>query len=250
MEKLIKKYVIKGSIEAITGIRVGGASNSMSIGGIDNPIIRNPVTGFPYIPGSSLKGKMRSLLDLFYGSVTSDGETMQDESKITSRLFGMATKDKKRFSRLIVRDANLIEDSIDIRKTELPYSEVKYENSINRITAEANPRPVERVPAGAKFSFELVLNILEGDKKFGNEKDSEESKLIDTIFLGLRLVQDDYLGGYGSRGSGQVAFEVNEIYCLDGKFYEEDKSVNKLENLVSNESFKKNIEMLKIEIKI
>ena len=244
MEKLLKKIVIKGKIEAITGLRIGGSTNAMSIGGIDNPIIRNPVSGFPYIPGSSIKGKMRSLLDLFYGSITPEGETAQDEKKITSRLFGMATKDKKRFSRLIVRDAYLIENSIDIRKTELPYSEVKYENSINRITAEANPRPVERVPSGAKFKFELILNVFESDKKFETKEKTEETLMIETVFLGLRLIQDDYLGGYGSRGSGQVAFEVEEILCLDREFYNSDKVASQLKNIKNDEAFKKNIEML------
>ncbi len=230
MERLLKKYIFIGRVKAITGIRVGGSTNAMSIGGIDNPIIRNPITGLPYIPGSSLKGKMRSLLELSYGNVIASGDKMgeskQDKNLITSRLFGMAASEK-RFSRLIVRDANLIQGSIDPRKTELPYSEVKYENSINRITAEANPRPVERVPADAEFKFEMVLNVFEGDKVF-DKSDSvyqnEEERLIGNLFYGLSLIQDDYLGGYGSRGSGKVEFMLDEIYIRDMEYYQNEKT--------------------------
>jgi CRISPR-associated protein Csm3 len=239
MEKLLKKYVVKGTLTAKTGLRIGGSSNAMSIGGIDNTVIRNPLSNEPYIPGSSIKGKMRSLLVLAYGHINTDtsfekkkefGFDMQDDRLISSRLFGMATNTKKRFSRLIVRDAEIDADSVDLEKTELPYTEVKYENTINRLTAEANPRAVERVPAGAKFHFEMVLNIMEGDKVFDNSDTSyetEEKRLVGNMFYALRLLQDDYLGGYGSRGSGQVEFAINSVFVRTMDYYKStQKSTN------------------------
>ena len=222
MEKLLKKYVIKGTLIAKTGLRIGGSSNAMSIGGIDNTVIRNPINNEPYIPGSSLKGKMRSLLDLAYGSIDEKGGTNQDLEQVPSRLFGMATNTTKRFSRLIVRDARIDTNSVDLDKTELPYTEVKYENTINRLTAEANPRAVERVPAGAKFHFEMVLNIMDGDKIYDKKDTSyetEEKRLVGNLFYALRLLQDDYLGGYGSRGSGQVEFVIDSVYVRTTDFY-------------------------------
>lgn len=226
MEKLLKKYVIKGTLIAKTGLRIGGSSNAMSIGGIDNTVIRNPINNEPYIPGSSLKGKMRSLLDLAYGSIDEKGGTNQDLTQVPSRLFGMATNTTKRFSRLIVRDARIDGNSVDLDKTELPYTEVKYENTINRLTAEANPRAVERVPAGATFHFEMVLNIMDGDKIYDENDTSyetEEKRLVGNLFYALRLLQDDYLGGYGSRGSGQVEFAIESVFVRTTDFYKSTK---------------------------
>ena len=250
MEKLLKKYIIKGTIKAETGIRIGGSSNAMSIGGIDNTIIRDPLTNLPYIPGSSLKGKMRSLLELSYGYIIQDGdkkgESEHNRNYITSRLFGMATNKEKRFSRLIVRDSKLIESSIDLKKTELPYSEVKYENSINRITAKANPRPVERVPAGAEFNLEMVLSIFESDKEFDNNDDkypNEEERLLGNIFYGLGLLQDDYLGGYGSRGSGKVRFNISKVFLREMSFYQEERNDNE-DNLITNEPVSKYVKLV------
>lgn len=78
------------------------------------------------------------------------------------------------------------------------YTESKTEVNINRITAEPNPRTFERVPAGAKFNLEMVLNIFDGDN---------EDELRNTIKDAIRLLEDDYLGGNGSRGYGQVVFK-------------------------------------------
>ncbi|WP_297499767.1 type III-A CRISPR-associated RAMP protein Csm3, partial [Thermococcus sp.] len=62
------KVVIRGRIKALTGLHIGSQRDVSEIGGIDNPVIKDPHTGLPYIPGSSLKGKLRSLFEVFTNS--------------------------------------------------------------------------------------------------------------------------------------------------------------------------------------
>ncbi len=216
---LNKKIIVKGKIIVITGLHIGGSNNSLSIGGMDNAVIRNPVNNKPYIPGSSLKGKMRSLLELAYGYIASKNmgnvKFVGDDNPehITTQLFGSARNDEKqRPSRIIVRDGNLLNHD-KLGKTELLYTEGKTEVVIDRITSAAVPRQLERVPAGAEFSLDIVLNIIEED---GHQKESE---LIQNMFKALQMVQDDYLGGSGSRGSGQVEFLIEEVYERTADYY-------------------------------
>ena len=91
--------------------------------------------------------------------------------------------------------------SCDFSKTDLPYTESKTEVAINRVTSKATPRTFERVPAGAKFKLNMVLNIFEGEN---------ETDLKATLEQAINLLQDDYLGGHGSRGYGQVEIEYKE----------------------------------------
>jgi CRISPR-associated protein Csm3 len=103
-------------------------------------------------------------------------------------------------ARLSVFDAPLIADSITPQMRETlddELTEVKSENAIDRITSQANPRTLERVPAGARFRVRMVLDIL----------CAEDSALPALVVQGLRLLEDDALGGGGSRGSGRVRFD-------------------------------------------
>ncbi len=207
MAKLEKKYFITGKVQVVTGLMIGATNSALEIGGTDKQIVRHPVTKVPYIPGSSLKGKMRSLLELSRGEVGSDGETFgptQNPDHVPAKLFGHLNRNKQRKqqpSRLIVRDGKLTEVSKKrLQNTELPYSEIKAENSIDRITAVANPRFFERVPEGAEFDLNLVLNVFDG-----------EADLLEHVYTALGLVEDDYLGGGGSRGNGQVRFLILEV---------------------------------------
>jgi len=200
-KKLNKKIIFTGTITLKTGLHIGGTNAALNIGGPDKFVVRNPITNIPYIPGSSLKGKMRSLIELYHGCASinqrGDANASEDPNSISGQLFGTAGKEdsKKRASRLIVRDAELIIDSCDFSNTDLPYTESKTEVCIDRITAKANPRTFERVPAGAQFKLNLVLNIFEGEN---------ESELKKTLKQAIQLLHDDYLGGHGSRGYGQV----------------------------------------------
>jgi len=222
MSKLNKKIILRGQIEALTGIAIGGTNSAMAIGGVDKSVIRNQATLEPYIPGSSLKGKMRSLLELSYGTVgdepmgaVKNGPNLNYTNRST-KLFGNAVKrqdEVQRPSRLIVRDANLsaTQKTPDFFKnTDLLYTEVKTEVVIDRITSRAMPRQMERVPAGTLFDFELVLNVYQED----NEND-----LIKDMYAAIQLVQNDYVGGSGSRGSGQIRFNIVSATERKAAFY-------------------------------
>ena len=147
---------------------------------------------------------MRALVEIAKGCVSAKGGASEDPNSISGRLFGVATgRDNNRPSRLIVRDAELdVSNPAMFENTDLPYTESKTEVAIDRITAKANPRTFERVPAGAQFKLNMVLNIFEGE---------DEQQLKDTLKLAIRLLQDDYLGGHGSRGYGQVEIKLDNI---------------------------------------
>lgn len=213
MNKLIKKIEITGVLTLETGLHIGGTNSSMAIGGIDKAVIRNPLNNQPYIPGSSLKGKMRSLLEISTGNiggksggVVNNGPSSEigsAEEPLSADLFGNATNSAQKPSRLIVRDLSLINHEELLAKTEIPYTEGKTEVVIDRITSAAMPRQNERVPAGAQFRLNLVVNIW--------EQDHNEKKLLDLLFTSLQLLSDDYLGGHGSRGYGQVSIDIENM---------------------------------------
>jgi CRISPR-associated protein Csm3 len=204
--KLVKKILYTGTIVLKTGLHIGGTNAALNIGGPDKFVVRNPISNIPYIPGSSLKGKMRALVEIANGCVEVDRGKVgpsKDPDSVSGKLFGVATgSDNNRPSRLIVRDAELDVDACDFSNTDLPYTESKTEVAIDRVTAKANPRTFERVPAGAKFKLNMVLNVFEGE---------DEKELKKTLKQAIELLEDDYLGGHGSRGYGQIKFEGLDI---------------------------------------
>lgn len=215
MNKLQKKIIYTGTIILKTGLHIGGTNAALNIGGPDKFVVRNPLNNIPYIPGSSLKGKLRSLIEIKHGSVSVNkkGEHIasDDPNSISGKLFGVSgDSDQSRPSRLIVRDAELDITFGDFANTDLPYTESKTEVAIDRVTAKANPRTFERVPAGAKFKLNMVLNIFEGE---------DEKELRKTLAQAINLLHDDYLGGHGSRGYGQVEITYGE----DVKNYDPEK---------------------------
>lgn len=229
--KLDKKIFIKGKVIAVTGLHIGGSDVGLAVGSTDNVIIRCALkNNQPYLPGSSLKGKMRSLFektnnDIFEkqpGTQIMFGPCLTPQSD-SGRLFGVPAEKNGYPSRLIVRDGYLLNhELLEKAKTDMPYSEIKTETVIDRVTSAANPRQIERVPAGAEFSLEIILDIFKEDAKTTDENDnSYETKFLDMIYKSLSLIEDDYLGGYGSRGSGQVQFEIEHLLYKDRKIYEE-----------------------------
>lgn len=230
--KLTKKIFINGNIICKTGLHIGGSGEEMSIGGVDNIVIRDPLTNAPYIPGSSLKGKMRSLLDKCAGIDNNGNHLDKSKGDLIFKVFGPRADEKKEIGRLIVRDAFITEESIQrlsALETELPYTEVKTEVTINRVTSEANPRQMERVPAGAEFDFELVLNIFEGD---------DDRELLSLVFEGMMLLQDDYLGGSGTRGYGKISFKNLNIKYRTIEDYIAEKPAKAYEQYSLPETFK------------
>lgn len=198
MSKLIQKIRYTATIELLSGLHIGASTENAQIGGVDKPIIRRKMDDQPYLPGSSIKGKMRCLLEQRRGA--SD----IGKAKDVNQLFGYAADNLP--SKILVRDADLDgESALQLKNnynTDLPYSEVKFENSIDRITGKAsNPRQIERIPAGAKFNAEFVINVWENDIK---------EELISMFKEGIALLEADYLGGSGTRGYGHIKITLGE----------------------------------------
>lgn len=250
---LYGKYIIQGEIKVITGLHVGGPTTGLNIGGVDNIVIKD-AEGRPYIPGSSLKGKMRSLLEKAEGLAGDDqrvwvvrpdekGEGGVSihmcntvECKICN-IFGRTPGEhpsvengkvgKKPIiiesrnvtpSRLIVRDIVLDPKSLEKVKEKLDfeYTEVKWENVIDRVTSQANPRQMERVPPDAVFGtddepFEMIYNVF-------NDVDKKNLKYV---FKAMNLLEQDYLGGSGTRGYGKIQFQNLRVFWNSSKDYEE-----------------------------
>lgn len=228
--KLLGKTVLRGRLTCETGMHIGASKENMEIGAIDSPVVRDPVTREPYIPGSSLKGKLRMLVEKSYAkipnrSIGSDVKVhvCDDAAKAfdcqVCRVFGSTGKGEgDNFpSRLIIRDLHLTKDSIERLSdidTGLQYTEWKFENAIDRVTSAANPRQIERVPRGAEFAFELIYNV-EGPAHFQDD--------LKNIKLALDLLQLDALGGHGSRGYGKVRLEYDEIEAMTVAYLKEKK---------------------------
>lgn len=201
------KILIEGKLEVVTGLHVGGSSSFAAIGAVDSPVVRNSRDNQPMIPGSSLKGKMRSLLARQRNQKIS-GNMDEDEEGIL-RLFGSAKNGNVRVGRLIFSDLFLAEqDSLDSPV------EVKFENSINRLTAVANPRQLERVISGTQFNLKLLYELKdttdrEKEKHSEYYQGTEEEWILKdfrSLIDGMKLLELDYLGGSGTRGYGQVRF--------------------------------------------
>ena len=226
-------------LRILTGLHIGGSDDTMQIGGIDSAVIKREIfanidgsinydgTGKkitePYIPGSSLKGKVRSLLEHSFGLIAEQkiklrdkagkpidsnfakslDENLQKKANLIIILFGESAgsgdKSNTKITRAIFRDTFLTKESRKLYlEDKIKLSEEKAENTINRVSVMANPRFMERVPAGVEFDFEVVLRDFQEDKNLPLSK---------TIELGLLLLQNDALGGGGSRGNGKIEFE-------------------------------------------
>ena len=207
---MFAKIEISGIIEFVTGLHIGGSSAFSAIGAVDSPVIRDGRTNMPMIPGSSLKGKMRALLAKKYN----DGvvvKTPDDDAECLTRLFGSAKKGKVKTSRVLFRDM-FIDNMDELKNAGLTgATEVKFENSIQRATAVANPRQIERVVRGAKFPLQLIYEVVEA-------KDILEDFQI--LKDGLRLLEYDYLGGNGSRGYGRIKISDLQVEVVIGEIDE------------------------------
>jgi CRISPR-associated protein Csm3 len=207
--KLVKYIPITGTLTCKSGLRIGGSKEDVGIGEMDNPIIRHPLTKHPYIPGSSLKGKLRSLSEYREGKVPPDGQPhgCKDDGCMVCRVFGPHKMSEHSHgpSRLIVRDAQLAlewgEKLAAAQAEGMNFAEVKSENWIDRRTGIAGRgglRTQERVPAGTRFMFELSVRIFEGD---------DQPKLLNFIKQAMDWLGKDTLGSSGTRGYGWVELE-------------------------------------------
>jgi CRISPR-associated protein Csm3 len=228
--------IIRGKIECLTGLHIGGSKEKMEIGGVDSIVVRSPQSDFPYIPGSSLKGKMRHLLEYINAFVNQplDGElgNVSVHPEVV-RVFGIGAdvkeqaRGKREFekkhneeykqtirdlkdiglSRLTVRDAMPDEETVemwDSLGSDLHYTEYKAENTLDRLTSAANPRFIERVVEGSKFDFEMVYTAYSYDDNFAEQAQND----VKNILTALRLLEASALGKSGSRGYGKIAFHL------------------------------------------
>jgi len=235
--QLVGKLILSGDLHCETGLHIGAGKGSLEIGGADNPVVKDAF-GLPYIPGSSLRGRIRSLLENALGLTTpaelvylSKRKGQEVRIHRSDRpddeiclLFGRNPGRMDRVAgepldtraatpaRLAIYDAPLVAESITAQMRENlddEITEVKSENAIDRITSQANPRTLERVPAGARFQVRMVLDVL----------CEEDKALAARLIEGLRLLEDDALGGGGSRGSGRIRFANLKLVWRNRAFY-------------------------------
>lgn len=213
--RMIESYLLQGEIEVLTGLHIGAGKDAIEIGGTDSPVVKNPHTKEPYIPGSSLKGKLRCLMEWATNRIEEKGEVWEggkvSNSQILAqdpvlRIFGTTSKNWDAGpTRLLVRDGTLNRKWIEeLTERSLPLTEEKIENSIDRIKGKARDggiRRMERVPAGAIFDFQMVYRIF--DTGEGGDTDRANLK---QLLATMHLLENDALGGSGSRGYGRIKF--------------------------------------------
>lgn len=230
--KLLAKIEISAKLKLLTGMHIGSSDDFSPIGAVDKYVVRDILTMRPMIPGTSMKGKIRFLLAR---AITERGfvTTIDEENVILKRLFGSKPNDKNDVgmypARLQFWDNLMDDESVDLLEranTDLYLTEIKYENAIDRITSVANPRQIERVPAGSSFDIRINYNL-------ENEREAVED--LKTLIRGFKLLEADYLGGHGSRGYGRVRFEKASLELLWKQDGFEDKIITCLKDLVVKE---------------
>jgi CRISPR-associated protein Csm3 len=231
------KYLITVDLKCETGLHIGGSSEGLEIGGVDNPVIKDPVTEEPYIPGSSLKGKLRHLMEWSLGKIEKhpkhDSYTAHSCGECDPCvIFGVASDDTKVRekagpSRLTVRDAFLTKEGKDKLVASLGedlFTEIKIENTLDRVTSDANPRPMERVPRDASFQVEMVFDVYR----------MEDKARLNSLFAAMHLLENSSLGGSGSRGHGKIKFENMRMEFRSVNFYQNGDEAQKVKNIPSS----------------
>lgn len=218
---MYSKIIINGELEIVTGLHIGTGGEFSAIGAVDLPVIRDKITNLPMIPGSTLKGKMRSLMARRFN--TAKAKTPDDDAPEIVALFG----GMKKQSRLIFSDMYLINYD-EIKKSGLnDPTEIKYENTINRLTSIANPRQIERVIRQSKFGVEIIYTA---------DDDADIESDIKLLAEGMKLLQYDYIGGHGSRGYGKVKFnDLNAQIVIGDENEALEDNINDILKGVSNE---------------
>ena len=210
---MFAKILIHGTLEVLTGMHIGTGGDYAAIGMADSPVIRDSISNLPMIPGSTLKGKLRSLLVKEY---CPESNEPRNDSNLIKRMFGGDFDENKKAGRLIFSDSVLSNfEELKKKSIENP-TEVKIENSINRITGVANPRQIERVIRGSKFDINIIYEL---------EKNCTKDEAIEDLTAladGMRFLSYDYLGGSGTRGYGKVKFEKISAETVVGECDFED----------------------------
>ena len=191
------KVMIQFDLEVRTGMHIGGSSGYSAIGAVDSPVIRDPLTGRPIVPGSSLKGKLRTLLARSFAGDIEKMPDFKNDAPIVRRMFGSTeSRSRLQFTDAFVRNAEYMKA--------VGLTEVKSENVIKRLSSEAMPRQIERVSAGTVFAEAVVYDASDEDQLW------EDMRMLAKA---MKLLQMDYLGGHGSRGSGRVSLKNFHVSC-------------------------------------
>jgi CRISPR-associated protein Csm3 len=262
-EPILVERLIKGKIIAKTGLHIGASADTVEIGGIDTPVIKHPITFEPYIPGSSLKGKMRSIqekINVSNSALSYNRDVVRGNKPIKQhicndiiqaldcpvcRIFGSTGQGNRNNilsnqnhpARILVRDAKLSNKKY-LTPDALLITEAKMENVLDRITSHAVPRTIERVPSGAEFDFEIVYRV-EGEGRNAGIQEVDKVKVqadVKNILLLLRAVEREGLGGNTSRGHGQVSFELTNF------FYQKVKESSSISQFSADTELEKVIE--------
>ena len=222
MKTILDKIIIKAELRLLTGMHIGKSNDFAPIGAVDSVVITDPVTKQPLIPGSTLNGKLRTML----AKLETEGPSLNkhnEDSDIIKRLFGASSPEivesRLQFYDIFLNNAEELEN----KKMDLAYTEIKFENTINRITAVAMPRQLERVPAGAKFDFKLVYNC---------EDASDLEEDIENLARALKMIQLDYIGGSGTRGYGKIAFSDFSVECA--KLTDNEVDISEITNILKD----------------
>ncbi len=263
MAKLTGKLIITGTIKAMTGLHIGGSKSSLDIGGVDLNVIKTR-KGIPFIPGSSLKGKLRSMLAKTENSIAvSKKDIRQDKPHELRERFGndYTTDDKVPFiiqlfgssgdddngvvTRVLVRDAYMDDSAFQEEFGKASeYADIKWENTIDRKTGTAkHPRQLERVPAGARFNFQIVYDLYDDiADNYEGEEVNRLQKHLWALETAMGLLQDDYIGGHGSRGYGRIRFENINVEQRKVEKNQKYQAADQLDDLI--QTFSDNLQQL------
>ena len=211
---MLSKFCIKGTLGVMTGMHIGCGGAFAVIGAVDSPVVKDVMTNLPMLPGSSLKGKLRTLIAMDCNkAIKSSSEDCPEVKKLFGGKISISGNDKFYTSKLIFSDM-FMTNIEQLEKREILPTEVKFENTINRITGLANPRQIERVIRGAEFGFEVIYNCTDNTIMYGD---------MEMLKKGMELLEHDYLGGSGSRGYGRVKFKDIHIEQITGDYIDNDK---------------------------
>ena len=217
--KMYGKILIQCRLKVLTGMHIGGSSAFSAIGAVDSPVINDPRTKRPILPGSSLKGKLRTLLARSHAGNIKDLPVHNKDAPNILRLFGSSgdpiIKARLQFADAFISNADSFGD--------IPLTEIKFENTIDRVSALANPRQIERVVSGVEFAARIVYDV------HADVSEEEIAEDMSMLARAMRLLQLDYLGGHGTRGSGRISFDEIELTPVECSI--EPDVITKLESL-------------------
>lgn len=204
------KIIFNADLKVLTGLHIGGGSAFSAIGAVDSPVVRDALSKLPIIPGSSLKGKLRTLLARSLAADITKLPEPNGDDPVIKRLFGASAPDDIVKSRLQFSDC-FLKNKDELKK--IGPTEIKFENTISRSTSAATPRQIERVISGSVFGFCMVYEL---------ENKAELEEDMEYFIRGLKLLQMDYLGGHGTRGYGRVSFENFQLEQVEEGLTEQE----------------------------